>query len=765
MCSRQRLWSVAAPACSNNTDERTELSAPRPTESVYREDCTQCFDDVDQADGLNVCLYCFNGGCAGERNHARLHYETQHHPLALNIKRKRKHVSRDEPPQKMTKLAIAAETEQDKYDITTRVECYECKIDDVDKSSGKLPQVVDGIMKANTFAKQEEVKAWEQEMTACEHTLCLEQDQQRNIESNELGHCAKCDLKDNLWLCLTCGSLGCGRQQYGGTGGNGHGLAHTKEAGHPVAVKLGSLTADGQADLYCYACDEERVDPEIRAHLANFGINLADRQKTEKSLAEMQIDQNLRWEFSMQTEDGKELQPLFGPGYTGLKNLGNSCYMASTLQCLFAFPEFEKRYHHPSDRPPVVSKPADDLETQMRKVADGLLSGRYSKPDSDVITTPDTSEVPHQKGLAPSMLKHLIGKGHAEFSSMRQQDAFELLMHLFQTISRSSHPVDTPNPMNSFKFVMEHRLQCLGCRKVRYQDVETENIGVRVPVRRIAKMTDANVGDTNGEKNDDKEEFEPVTMKECLDIFTAPEKVELTCSSCGSKDGFSKRGLFKTFPDILAVAALRFDTVVNWVPTKLDVPVIVGKDPIPFDQYKSYGLQPGEEELPEGDAAGSSNKFVPNELALSQLEAMGFPKVRAEKALKKTGNSDAETAMGWLIEHMEDPDIDVPEPEEGAGGGGAASVDPASVEELGNMGFSAPQARQALKETGGNMERAVDWLFSHPDAQGDFGDDAAPALAETNAPSGKTLPGSEDMPAKMDLQSIVCHKGTSIHSG
>jgi ubiquitin carboxyl-terminal hydrolase 5/13 len=39
---------------------------------------------------------------------------------------------------------------------------------------------------------------------------------------------------------------------------------------------------------------------------------------------------------------------------------------------------------------------------------------------------------------------------------------------------------------------------------------------------------------------------------------------------------------------------------------------------------------------------------------------------------------------------------------------------------LGNMGFNAPQARQALKETGGDMERAVDWLFSHPDAPGDF---------------------------------------------
>lgn len=30
-----------------------------------------------------------------------------------------------------------------------------------------------------------------------------------------------------------------------------------------------------------------------------------------------------------------------------------------------------------------------------------------------------------------------------------------------------------------------------------------------------------------------------------------------------------------------------------------------------------------------------------------------------------------------------------------------------------------------MKETGGDMERAVEWLFSHPEAAGDFGDDAS----------------------------------------
>ena len=41
--------------------------------------------------------------------------------------------------------------------------------------------------------------------------------------------------------------------------------------------------------------------------------------------------------------------------------------------------------------------------------------------------------------------------------------------------------------------------------------------------------------------------------------------------------------------------------------------------------------------------------------AVSQLEAMGFPTIRCQKALLATGNNGAEIAMGWLFEHMEDP--------------------------------------------------------------------------------------------------------------
>jgi ubiquitin carboxyl-terminal hydrolase 5/13 len=165
----------------------------------------------------------------------------------------------------------------------------------------------------------------------------LEQEAARQAGSQNLSHCSECDLNENLWLCLTCGNLGCGRAQFGGVGGNSHGLAHTQATSHPVAVKLGSLTADGTADIYCYSCDEERIDPELPDHLAHWGINIKDRIKTEKSLTEMQVEQNLLWEFSMTTEDGKELKPLFGAGFTGLKNLGTWTLGTSTKPVLTYF--------------------------------------------------------------------------------------------------------------------------------------------------------------------------------------------------------------------------------------------------------------------------------------------------------------------------------------------------------------------------------------------------------------------------------------------
>lgn len=76
----------------------------------------------------------------------------------------------------------------------------------------------------------------------------------------------------------------------------------------------------------------------------------------------------------------------------------------------------------------------------MCKITDGLVSGRYSVPRTHASANSITTQKPEfQEGIRPVMFKNVIGKGHAEFSTMRQQDSEEFLTHLVQTLRRELH--------------------------------------------------------------------------------------------------------------------------------------------------------------------------------------------------------------------------------------------------------------------------------------------------------------------------------------
>ena len=50
------------------------------------------------------------------------------------------------------------------------------------------------------------------------------------------------------------------------------------------------------------------------------------------------------------------------------------------------------------------------------------------------------------------MFKAVVGRGHHEFSSSRQQDAQEFYLHIMTLIDRHQRTVSSSNPANSFKF-------------------------------------------------------------------------------------------------------------------------------------------------------------------------------------------------------------------------------------------------------------------------------------------------------------------------
>ncbi|KAJ6786287.1 hypothetical protein PWT90_00827 [Aphanocladium album] len=85
----------------------------------------------------------------------------------------------------------------------------------------------------------------------------------------------------------------------------------------------------------------------------------------------------------------------------------------------------------------------------------------------------------------------------------------------------------------------------------------------------------------------------------------------------------------------------------------------------------------------------------------------------------KDGNDDYSEYMDWDLDEVEDGDKGVPE----------------KIEMLMAMDFAAAEAKKALEETGGYVERAVEWLLDHPDDQGDY-DDATAAAEPTDGDGG-----------------------------
>lgn len=159
------------------------------------------------------------------------------------------------------------------------------------------------------------------------------------------------------------------------------------------------------------------------------------------------------------------------------------------FQILFALPEFALLSTSASSI--IASSPADpttDLLTQLAKLATAMLGNRYV-PGGD--GAEPASEPPAEAAVAPRMLKALLGRGHPEFSTGRQQDAFEYLMHLVEATARAERAGSVRlgaggrSLAGLFSFVLEERVQVDG--QVSYQRVPSQrSISLQVPRTRLA---------------------------------------------------------------------------------------------------------------------------------------------------------------------------------------------------------------------------------------------------------------------------------------
>ncbi|XP_072564675.1 ubiquitin carboxyl-terminal hydrolase 5-like [Paramormyrops kingsleyae] len=755
------------------------IRVPRPGDRVHKDECALSFATPESEGGLYVCMNTFLGFGS---QYVDRHYKKTGQRAYLHISRTRKTQKEDDngsgsgdPPKKNERAGVP---------------------------------VLAGLMAADSVSHTLQVQQWDGEVRQeSKHAADLKQlDNGIKIPPREpLGwKCEVCDLQENLWMNLTDGKVLCGRRYFDGSGGNNHALLHYQQTGYPLAVKLGTITPDG-ADVYSYDEDDMVLDAKLPEHLAHFGIDMMTMEKTERTMTELEIAVNQRvGEWEVIQESGATLRPLSGPGLTGMKNLGNSCYLNSVMQVLFTVPDFQRKYVSNIEKifDDAPADPTQDFKTQVAKLGYGLLSGEYSKPAPDPGDDPSLTPEPRgdQVGIAPRMFKALIGRGHPEFSTNRQQDAQEYLLHFINMVERNCR--SGQNPSEAFRFLVEERIVCQQSLKAKYTQRVDYIVQVPVPMDQATNTEELQEAEHRREEAEAAGAPPPpmpracIPFSACLAALSEPETLtDFWSSAVQAKTTASKTTRFASFPDHLVIQIKKFTFGLDWVPKKLDVSIDM-PDTLDLSALRGTGQQPGEELLPEvappplvtpdvevkGILGSHGNEEddslyspllspVLDDSTVSQLCEMGFPLEACRKAVYYTGNTGIDAAMNWVMGHMDDADFSAPLVLPSCSSTpGTTPTEAVSEEHLAtivSMGFSRDQATRALRATSNVLERAVDWIFSHLDdlesmEVSEGGRSAGESEGNREPPPG---PRVRDGPGKYELFAFISHMGTSTMCG
>ncbi|CAH2322662.1 ubiquitin carboxyl-terminal hydrolase 5 isoform X2 [Pelobates cultripes] len=659
------------------------IRVPRAGDRVHKDECAFSFHTPESDTGLYICMNTFLGfgrpfveryfNKTGQR--AFLHFKRIPKPKSDDSSS-----SGDPPRKKPTRLAIGMEggfdmaEDQCEYEEMVKLvilpEFLEIQREELlelpEMVRDRVTSAIEAILSADSASRKQEIQAWDGEVRqVSKHAFNLPQLEGVPRIPPCGWKCSVCDLRENLWLNLTDGSILCGRRYFDGSGGNNHAVQHYRETGYPLAVKLGTITPDG-ADVYSYDEDDMVLDPSLAEHLSHFGIDMMKMQKTDKTMTELEIDMNQRiGEWELIQESGVQLQPLYGHGYTGIRNLGNSCYLNSTMQVLFSIPAFQQKYVERMEQifQKAPTDPTQDFNTQVAKLGNALLSGEYSKPAVEREGDAASEQKGLQDGIAPRMFKALVGKGHQEFSTNRQQDAQEFFLHFINMVERNCRSSSNPNEV--FRFLVEEKIKCLVSQKVKYTQRVEYILQLPVPMEAALNKEELSIYEQNRLQAEQEHRPPPelvrarIPFASCLEAFAAPEQLdEFWSAALQAKSNALKTSRFASFPDYLVIQIKKFTFGLDWVPKKLDVSIDVPEE-LDLSQFRGGGLQGDEEELPDVApplvTPDEPKAPVLDESVVTQLVEMGFPAEACRKAVYYTGNSGAEAAMTWVMSHMDDP--------------------------------------------------------------------------------------------------------------
>jgi len=205
--------------------------------------------------------------------------------------------------------------------------------------------------------------------------------------------------------------------------------------------------------------------------------------------------------------------------HTGIRNLGNTCYMNAVVQLLTAINDFDEQLCATESRcPPSITGPT--------------VLGAICK----IIT--QTKSTQRSCPIDPSVLREAIRKRSSLFGGYNQQDAHEFFRVVLDWVEEDCKPACADGKLdpvaNHFRFSVRHTWRCDGC------SVETSGVE---PFYDISM--------------DVPHKEEPWTFSKLLTHFFQREQVEKTCEKCMCTTA-SVRHEIVTPPKVLVLHMKRF---------------------------------------------------------------------------------------------------------------------------------------------------------------------------------------------------------------
>lgn len=583
--------------------------------AIHIDECTLCFAQATDAEGVDLCLHCFNGSCRLSGGHTSLHHLKTSHLRFINVQRKMEKEGTEQPA--LTKLAVGGDDGANHllgFKNTYSLRCEECKMNFAVPET--FERVIHEIESSASAFETAKIEAWELGVNECKHAREMGKIAPTAKIQGLPTQCGACDIKANLWMCLTCGVAGCGRAQFSGDKGNGHALSHYRLTHHSVVVKIGTLGQGDdlkQASAYCYQCDEETIVSGISGALLRLGLSLHGFKKTEKTVAQMNLHANQNFELSRAFEKNLKMatisEQLRPPG---LFNLGNSCYINALLQALFSTRMLTE----------LVPKGKAHIETCKRAPSECFVC-QFAKVASFLTEKKWRGHIGR-----PFMFKYLVGKGHPEFKSERQQDVCEYFIHLKGFLAQAEESFQK-RLVSAFSFQSATILTCSGCAYFYAREDQSFLLNVKFTPTQLADLSAAAV--------DKPQAF---AFRELIEKGVYVGSEQLFCERCQAQKSFAARQFIKTFPDVLVV-------VVQIMHANQAQAVKLHYD-LRLEESNSFeGLNFAGAEL---DAARkmSSNTLRFNQAALKELTDMGFSEENCKKALLQAGNN-FDTALNLLL--------------------------------------------------------------------------------------------------------------------